>query len=245
MRAVSGCVRISDEIDVSVLNRKCGLIWLASASILRRQQQLLLLLQPVLDARVVPDLDRRGDAEHRREQDDEQRPATRRFGARGRTGDGARRTRRRAPGASSSSADRREQQDDLPVDLQAAGPSARRCGGRSVKTNGEKCQIASFGHSSRRPPPAKPQPTAKGSAIHSPATSGGRPTIDADDARRRRDRRSGRRGTRPRASGRRRCSSRSRRATTPAVSGMPRLSAKISRSGQSRRSKIRMCRNRR
>ena len=34
MRAVSGCVRMSEEIDVSVLNRKCGLIWLASASIL-------------------------------------------------------------------------------------------------------------------------------------------------------------------------------------------------------------------
>ena len=32
MRAVSGCERISDEIDVSVLKRKCGLIWLASAS---------------------------------------------------------------------------------------------------------------------------------------------------------------------------------------------------------------------
>ena len=62
MRAVSGCVRISDEIDVSVLNRKCGLIWFASASSLRRQQQLFLLLQAVLDARVVPDLDRRRDA---------------------------------------------------------------------------------------------------------------------------------------------------------------------------------------
>ena len=33
VRAVSGCERISDEIDVSVLNRKCGLIWLLSASI--------------------------------------------------------------------------------------------------------------------------------------------------------------------------------------------------------------------
>ena len=32
VRAVSGCDRMSDEIDVSVLNRKCGLIWLASAS---------------------------------------------------------------------------------------------------------------------------------------------------------------------------------------------------------------------
>ncbi len=34
IRAVSGCVRMSDEIEVSVLNRKCGLIWLARASIL-------------------------------------------------------------------------------------------------------------------------------------------------------------------------------------------------------------------
>ena len=34
IRAVSGCVRMSEEMDVSVLNRKCGLIWLASASIL-------------------------------------------------------------------------------------------------------------------------------------------------------------------------------------------------------------------
>ncbi len=33
MRAVSGWVRMSEEIDVSVLNRKCGLIWFASASI--------------------------------------------------------------------------------------------------------------------------------------------------------------------------------------------------------------------
>src|SRR5437660_8902557 len=45
--------------------------------------------------------------------------------------------------------------------------------GKLVSTNGEKCQIASFGQSSRRPPPAKPQPTAKGSAPHSPMPSGG------------------------------------------------------------------------
>ena len=32
VRAVSGLERINDEIDVSVLKRKCGLIWLASAS---------------------------------------------------------------------------------------------------------------------------------------------------------------------------------------------------------------------
>ena len=34
VRAVSGCDRINDETDVSVLNRKCGLIWLLSASTL-------------------------------------------------------------------------------------------------------------------------------------------------------------------------------------------------------------------
>ncbi len=32
VRAVSGCDRVSDAIEASVLNRKCGLIWLASAS---------------------------------------------------------------------------------------------------------------------------------------------------------------------------------------------------------------------
>jgi len=49
---------------------------------------------------------------------------------------------------------------------------------RSVKKSGEKCQIASFGQSSRKPPPAKPQPIAKGSAIHSPATMAGIPTME-------------------------------------------------------------------
>ena len=43
--------------------------------------------------------------------------------------------------------------------------SRREC---RVKTKGEKCQIASFGHSSRRPPPAKPQPMANGRAMISP-----------------------------------------------------------------------------
>ena len=38
-----------------------------------------------------------------------------------------------------------------------------------VTKNGEKRQISSFGQISRRPPPAKPQPTAKGSAPNSPA----------------------------------------------------------------------------
>ena len=42
--------------------------------------------------------------------------------------------------------------------------------------NGEKRQMASFGQSSRNPPPAKPQPMAKGKAMISPLASGGRPT---------------------------------------------------------------------
>ena len=33
VRAVSGWDRMSEEIDASVLKRKCGLIWLLSASI--------------------------------------------------------------------------------------------------------------------------------------------------------------------------------------------------------------------
>ena len=49
---------------------------------------------------------------------------------------------------------------------------------RSVKKSGEKCQMASFGQSSRKPPPAKPQPIAKGRAIHSPATIAGIPTME-------------------------------------------------------------------
>ena len=42
--------------------------------------------------------------------------------------------------------------------------------------SGEKRQMASFGQTSRSPPPQKPQPTAKGMAIASPATSAGAPT---------------------------------------------------------------------
>ena len=47
--------------------------------------------------------------------------------------------------------------------------------GRSPKTNGENFQIASLGQASRRPPAAKPQPTAKGRAPHSLAMSPGVP----------------------------------------------------------------------
>ena len=45
-----------------------------------------------------------------------------------------------------------------------------------VNKNGVNFQISSFGQISRRPPPAKPQPIAKGSAPHSPAMSAGMPT---------------------------------------------------------------------
>ena len=45
--------------------------------------------------------------------------------------------------------------------------------GSAEKTNGEKRQMASFGQSSRSPPPAKPQPTANGSACPSDTISGG------------------------------------------------------------------------
>ena len=41
--------------------------------------------------------------------------------------------------------------------------------------------MSSFGQTSRRPPPAKPQPTAKGSAPNSPATSAGSATSSADE----------------------------------------------------------------
>ena len=45
--------------------------------------------------------------------------------------------------------------------------------GSAENTNGEKCQMASLGHSSRRPPPANPHPTAKGRAPHSEAIMAG------------------------------------------------------------------------
>ena len=202
---MSGCVRISDEIDASVLNRKCGLIWLASASIARGEQQLLLFLQPVLDARVVPDLDRRRHTQRTvREQDD-------------------RSSRRREVGVQHEQAvvigpaladgltqqlerDRREQQHDLPVDLQRADhlPGAamqRREDERREVPDGflgaELAQAAAARSRSRPRTAARPI---------SPLTSGGTPTIaptvgagvgardQAGDERA------------PRASGRRRCS---------------------------------------
>ena len=64
IRAVSGCDLIRDEIDVNVLNKKCGLILAGQRVDLGRHQELLLFLEPVLDPRGVPDLDRNGHREH-------------------------------------------------------------------------------------------------------------------------------------------------------------------------------------
>ncbi len=179
MRAVSGCVRISDEIEVSVLNRKCGLIWLASASILAASSSFScsssrcsmralfqILIGVATPSTVASRMTRQASRTDRLEEEET--------------------LLMRAPAeaerlANQLEADRREQQHHLPVDLPARAASARRAPAGRVKTNGEKCQIASFGHSSRRPPPANPQPTAKGSAMNSPLASGGSPTISADD----------------------------------------------------------------
>ncbi len=48
-----------------------------------------------------------------------------------------------------------------------------------VTKNGEKRQISFLGQTSRSPPPANPQPMAKGSAPHSWTMSGGKPTAGA------------------------------------------------------------------
>ena len=61
--------RVEQEMRVDLVRERLEL---------RREQELLLLLQPVLDARVVPDLDRRRDGEHRREQHREQEARRRR-----------------------------------------------------------------------------------------------------------------------------------------------------------------------
>ena len=180
--------------------------------------------------------------EHRGEQDDRQRSRT--SSAAGRTGAGARSSGRRAPGGAARGRSGRAAAP--PASRPASGRTicqARRC--RLVKTNGEKCQIASFGQSSRRPPPAKPQPTANGSALNSPLPSGGRPTISADDG--------AGVGAGDQAGEKRAFE---REVGGVVVEQQPRGHAggragargprtKTRRSGQSRRSKIRMWRNRR
>ena len=82
----------------------------------RRQQQLLLLLQSMFDPRVVPDLDRRRDGQHRRQHHDDHRP---REAGRRRRIEQPVRPARPDPLAEQLQRDGREQQDDLPVHLQA------------------------------------------------------------------------------------------------------------------------------
>ena len=120
IRAVSGCVRISDEIEVSVLNRKCGLIWFASASIFAASSSFSCSCSRCSMRALFQILIGVATHEHRREQDtSEHRPG--------------RADRRReieqavmlAPARAERLAqqlerDRREQQHDLPVDLQRA-----------------------------------------------------------------------------------------------------------------------------
>ena len=144
IRAVPAAMRISDEIDVSVLKRKCGLIWFASASIFAASSSfscscsrcsmraLFQILIGVATASTVAsrtsDQSSTSGVGREVEQPVVAEPRAERL-------------------AEQLERDRREQQHDLPVDLQRRGASARRAVAGSVKTNGEKCQIASFGHS--------------------------------------------------------------------------------------------------
>ena len=156
--------RVEEEMRVDLARERLDL---------RGEQQLFLLLEAMLDARVVPDFDRRGDARA------PWRAARRRASRATPVPDAGRRAGRchRAPStwrSSSSAIGARTSSTCQSIWKPRTIFQARRW--MPVKTNGEKCQIASFGHSSRRPPPAKPQPMAKGSAAISPPKSGGRPT---------------------------------------------------------------------
>ena len=174
IRAVSGCERISDEIDVSVLNRKCGLIWLASASRRAAISSFSCSCSRCSMRALFQILIGIATREHRREQDDEPHRRRRRgvvqAGTSGWASD--------SPSACSmisrpiGAASRITTQS-----ISNRRTSRQTCRCRPVKNSGENCQIASFGQISRRPPPANPQPTAKGSAIHSPAMNGGMPTM--------------------------------------------------------------------
>ena len=116
IRAVSGFERISDEIDVSVLKRKCGIDLAGERFDAGRHQQLLLLLQPVLDPGAVPDLDRDRDAQDGGENHERHQPGVRR-----RVVEDAFRlvepVAERLP--DDLEPDRRGQQDHDPVDLEA------------------------------------------------------------------------------------------------------------------------------
>ena len=174
---------MSDEIDVSVLNRKCGLIWLASASTRAVSSSFSCSCSRCSIRALFQILI--GVATHSTvvEQTSSTPPrATCSRGA-GRTVGAAEAPAERLP--QQLQRDRREKEDDRPVDVSVL--SIRQMWRWSlVKTNGEKCQISSLsGHASRRPPPANPQPTAKNSAMNSPASQRGRGDHAARRGRRR------------------------------------------------------------
>ena len=175
IRAVSGCVRMRDEIEVSVLKRKCGLIWLLSASILAAMSSvscscsrcsmraLFQILIGVATASTVA------------------RTTSTVMPIEGEPRKNSRCAPKRAPSAWRTSSSATAASSSTSGQL----VSSRRtifhtCLGRSTNTNGLNCQITSFGHASRSPPPANPQPTANGMAANSPAMQRGHADQEAD-----------------------------------------------------------------
>ena len=228
-----------------MLNRKCGLIWLASASILAASSSfscscsrcsiraLFQILIGVATQRTV------ASSTASIVQRDRQDPVAE-----------VNRPVMRSPADAEDlpqqlEPDRRQQQDDLPVHLQGSKHLPRAPVQAREDERARSARSLPSGQSSRRPPPAKPQPIAKGRAISSPPTSGGKPTrvptvapaygpaiSPATNDRFEREIGS---VVLAEAAGRLR----------PRPAGCPRLSAKTSRSGQFRRSKIRIWRKRR
>ena len=116
IRAVSGCDRISEEIDVSVLKRKCGLIWLASASTRAAISSFSCSCSRCSMRALFQILMGTATHEHRREDDERQQPRVRRAVV-----EEARRLAEPVAQAlpDDLEADRRGEQDHDPVDLEA------------------------------------------------------------------------------------------------------------------------------
>ena len=235
-------MRISEEIDVSVLKRKCGLICLASAAIFAASSSfscscsrcsMRALFQILIGVATQSTVASSTSAKiHRRRR------------APGRTGGGA---ESRAPTrlAHELEADRREHQDDLPVHLQRRGPCCQMRRGsagederREVPDGFLRTQLAQAAageaaadRERQRAPLAGDQRRHRRQA--------------ADDGARVRAGDQAHEKRRLRASGPRRRSAAGCARRCRAVSGTPSDSDRTSRSGSARRSKIRMCRNRR
>ena len=234
---------MSDEIEVSVLNRKCGLIWFDSASMRAAISSFSCSCSRCSIRALFQILIGMAIAEHRGEDDAAAVMPRRSSACEVEEPVRAEAVAERHAGCTSMH-DRREHAGRPASRSAACGPirQTRRC--RSVKTNGEKCQMSCFGHSSRRPPPAKPQPTAKGSAAELAGEQRrqrrtSRPTSapaygPGDEAGQER---------RLRASGRRPCSRAAAAPRRRRQSGC-RGQGEDRRSGQARRSVSRIARNR-